>query len=120
MPSKVHRQQLKEIYNHIVGFWYAEKRQQVLIFSLVEDFAQPAFLKVIEYGHKETMTVYNISMDILNQFYFELGYFETRPSYTIHSITPKEMIISNEEGETMRYSRRIDTSFADEIIRRIC
>jgi len=116
MSQKIDKRRLKEVYNKIVGFWYAEKKHQVLVFSLIESFFQPAFLKVIEYGVKETTTVYNIGLTMFDELYFELGYFETKPVYIIESITSHEMVISNEQGEVMRYTRLVNDAFVEKVI----
>ena len=116
MSQQTDKGKLKEVYNTIVGFWYAEKKHQVLVFSLIENFFQPSFLKVIEYGVKETTTVYNIGLTMFDELFFELGYFETKPVYIIESLTPHEMVISNEQGEVMRYTRLVNDAFVENVI----
>lgn len=116
MSQKIDKGRLKDVYNKIVGFWYAEKKYQVLVFSLVENYFQPSFLKVIEYGVKETTTVYNIGITMFDELYFELGYLDTKPVYIIESITPQEMIISNEQGEAMRYTRLVNDAFVERVL----
>jgi len=53
---------------------------------------------------------------MFDELYFELGYLDTKPVYIIESITPQEMIISNEQGEAMRYTRLVNDAFVERVL----
>jgi hypothetical protein len=115
MPSY---KNFKQYANTIVGYWFNEKTDEVLVFDLNDKLGQPAKLIMIQQG-KTTKGVYSIGIHPLtSEWYFDTGY-SNKVEYIIIALTPMKMTLRTSNGSFLEYVRRTSEDFADDILKEL-
>jgi len=111
--------QYKAYANDIVGFWYNEEPDGVLVFSFLCDYTQQSDLLIIS-NSIPFETTYSIKTTSEEKWILEICNEQNNKTvfYFIEVLNARIMALQSTDGAQMLYIRKTDTGFADKILKK--
>ena len=112
--------QYKSYANKIVGTWYNESPEEVLVFSFIYDFTQQSDLLIMDKSIRMEVTynILNTPEDEWVLFIWD-DHANEITFYYIELLDPDVLVLSNNKMEYKVYQRKVDNSFVQEILNAI-
>ena len=109
--------QYKTYANTIVGTWYNEFPDEVLVFSFIYDFTQQSDLLIVDENARKEVTynILNTPEDEWLLFIWDDHVNEITFHY-IELLSPDVLVLSNNKMEYKVYQRKVDHGFVHKIL----
>ena len=109
--------QYKSYANKIVGTWYNESSEEVLVFSFIYDFTQQSDLLIADKNIRKEVT-YNILSTPEDEWVLFIwdDHANEITFYYIELLCPDVLVLSNNKMEYKVYQRKVDNSFVHKIL----
>jgi hypothetical protein len=112
--------QYKSYANKIVGTWYNESPEEVLVFSFIYDFTQQSDLLIVDKSIRKEVAynILNTPEDEWLLFIWDDHANEIMFHY-IELLSPDVMVLTNNKMEYKVYQRKVDNGFVHKVLNAI-
>jgi len=109
--------QYKSYANQIVGTWYNEFPDEVLVFSFIYDFTQQSDLLMVDKSNRKEVT-YNL-LNTPEDEWLLFIWDDHANDITFHYIellSPDILVLANSKREYKVYQRKVDNGFVHKVL----